>query len=117
MVQQRKPALFGNLGLPRAATLNRAKVSKALWSVKSLRKSGQNLLEYKPLRIDRKKNLRGHDFEHHAYIGSIEGAITILPDELIGFGWFTLADLERMRDQLRDPFILDIARAVFEGNL
>jgi 8-oxo-dGTP diphosphatase len=115
LVQQRKPSSFGRWGYP-GGHIEPGETLEGALEREIAEEIGANVTEYRPLRVDRKKNVRGHDFEHHAYIGSIEGGITILPEELIGFGWFTLSDLEHMRDQLRDSFILDIARDVFEND-
>ena len=70
--------------------------------------TGLQITDLRPIRID----TLGPNFEHHSFAAEATSEIKIPPNELIGFGWFSLADLTRMEPQLRAPFIMDLAEIV-----
>ncbi|HUD11172.1 MAG TPA: NUDIX hydrolase [Candidatus Saccharimonadia bacterium] len=109
LVQQRKPQAFGLWGYPGGHVEPGETLEDAL-SREVHEEIGAQLTSSRPLRVDRRKNQLGNDFEHHAYFGTIEGNIVTRADELMGFGWFTLSDLDHMQDQLREVFVYEIAQ-------
>lgn len=46
----------------------------------------------------------------HSFTGDFNGEIKLKEDELLAYGWFTLAELEQMADQLRSPTVLQQAK-------
>lgn len=49
----------------------------------------------------------------NTYTGKLSGDIRIKQDELMAYGWFTLGEMESMKDKLRGLIILDQARDAF----
>jgi 8-oxo-dGTP pyrophosphatase MutT (NUDIX family) len=104
LVQQRKVRAFGLWSFPGGHVEAGESLLEAL-EREITEELGLSLTNVVFLRVD--KNDVG--FEHHAYIGHVEGDVTLLHDELMGFGWFRYQDLQAMAAQLRAPFVLELA--------
>lgn len=52
------------------------------------------------------------ELELNTFVGNIEGDIVLKTDELMAYGWFSLQQLDEMRDELRAPVVLQQAREI-----
>jgi ADP-ribose pyrophosphatase YjhB (NUDIX family) len=112
LVQQRKIEAFGLWGYPGGHVEAGESLEEALG--RELREeTSLELVESTPLRINRK----GNNFEHHAFLCSVEGDVTLQHDELIGYGWFSRGDIASMRPRLRARFVFDLAKQALSEEL
>lgn len=105
LVQQRKTSALGQWSLPGGHVETGETHAQALRrEVKE--EVGLEVTSAALLQIDR----RPDGFEHHGYAAAADGPISLAQDELLGFGWFSLAEIEQISGLLRAPFVLEIAR-------
>ena len=108
LVEQRKAAALGLWSYPGGHVEAGESLSQALGR-ELAQEVGLAIVRAFPLRIDR----TGELFEHHAYFVTATGDVTLSQSELLGFGWFSLEQIEHMQPLLRAPWIVDIAQIAF----
>ena len=105
LVQQRKVEAFALWGYPGGHVEAGESLEDAL--LRELKEeTGLELVEATPLHINRK----GNNFEHHAFLCEVKGEVSLQHAELIGYGWFSKADIASMRQRLRARFVFDLAK-------
>jgi mutator protein MutT len=112
MVQERKQSAYGLWNFPggkveEGETLERA-ACREIKEELNVELIDATFLKTYPYQIP------GIKFDLNVFIGNIKGDIKIKDDEIMDWGWFSLLEIENMKDKLRGLIILEQAHDAIE---
>lgn len=104
LVQEKQPHVYGLWNLPAGKVEDELSIEET--AIKEAKEETGLII-----RLQRKIAIfqeNAHDPVQHAFLGKIDGGNIAFPqDEILNVCWFSLKDIEAMKDQLRGKWVLD----------